>query len=198
MEYSGTIGKLVTELNKLPGIGPKSAQRLAFYILNGTMEDAEKLAKAIFEARKSILSCSICSNLTDTNPCVICSNASRDNSVLCVVEDPRDVAAIERSREFRGLYHVLRGVISPMDGVGPDDLTIGELLQRIQQGNFREMVLATNPSVEGEATAMYVAKLVQPLGVKVTRIAHGIPVGGDLEYADEITLARAFEGRREI
>jgi len=198
MEYPRSIAKLVGELNKLPGIGPKTAQRLAFHILNGPLEEAERLARAILDARKNIKYCSICSNLTDSDPCRICSNPNRDKSIICVVEDPRDVVAIERTREFRGLYHVLRGVISPMDGIGPDDLTINVLLDRLQDDEVKELIIATNPSIEGEATAMYISRLAKPLGVKVTRIAHGIPVGGDLEYADEITLARAFEGRREI
>jgi len=198
MEYPRSIAKLVGELNKLPGIGPKTAQRLAFHILNGPLEEAERLARAILDARKNIKYCSVCSNLTDSDPCRICSNPNRDRSIICVVEDPRDVVAIERTREFRGLYHVLRGVISPMEGIGPDDLTINVLFDRLQDDEVKELIIATNPSIEGEATAMYISRLAKPLGVKVTRIAHGIPVGGDLEYADEITLARAFEGRREI
>lgn len=198
MEYPASVAKLVNELNKLPGVGPKTAQRLSFFILKEPPEEAEKLARAIVEARRSIKYCSVCSSLTDTDPCSICRNSNRDRSIICVVEDPRDVISIERSREFRGIYHVLKGAISPMDGVGPDDLTISELLERLKGGEVREVVLATNSSVEGEATAMYIARLIQPMGIKVTRIAHGIPVGGDLEYADEVTLARAFEGRREM
>jgi len=198
MEYPGPVAKLVNELNKLPGVGPKTAQRLSFFILKQSPEEAEKLARAIVEARRSVKYCSVCSSLTDIDPCLICRNPNRDRSIICVVEDPRDVISIERSREFRGVYHVLKGAISPMDGIGPDDLTIRELLERLKEGNVKEVILATNSSVEGEATAMYVARLLQPMGIKVTRIAHGIPVGGDLEYADEITLARAFEGRREM
>lgn len=198
MEYPGPVAKLVNELNKLPGVGPKTAQRLSFFILKESPEEAEKLARAIVEARRSVKYCSVCSSLTDIDPCSICRNPNRDRSIICVVEDPRDVISIERSREFRGVYHVLKGAISPMDGIGPDELTIRELLERLKDGKVKEVVLATNSSVEGEATAMYVARLIQPMGIKVTRIAHGIPVGGDLEYADEITLARAFEGRREM
>lgn len=198
MEYPGPVVKLVNELNKLPGIGPKTAQRLAFFILNEPPEEAERLARTIAEARRSVKYCSTCSSLTDTDPCAICRNPSRDKSIICVVEEPRDVISIERSREFRGVYHVLRGAISPMDGIGPDDLTIKQLLERLKYNGIREVVLATNSTVEGEATAMYIARLIHPLGIRVTRIAHGIPVGGDLEYADEVTLARAFEGRREI
>ena len=198
MEYPGPVAKLVNELNKLPGVGPKTAQRLSFFILKEPPEAAEKLARTIVEARRSVKYCSVCSSLTDIDPCAICRNPARDKSVICVVEDPRDVISIERSREFRGVYHVLRGAISPMDGIGPDDLTIKELLARLEEGSVKEVVVATNSSVEGEATAMYIARLLQPIGTKVTRIAHGIPVGGDLEYADEVTLARAFEGRREM
>ncbi len=198
MELPVPVAKLVNELNKLPGIGPKTAQRLSFYLLNEPPEGAERLARIIVEARRSVTYCSICSSLTDTDPCAICSHPGRDKSIICVVEDPRDVVSIERSREFRGVYHVLRGAISPMDGISPDDLTIKELLARLKDGRVKEVVLATNSSVEGEATAMYISRLVQPMGIKVTRIAHGIPVGGDLEYADEVTLARAFEGRREM
>lgn len=198
MEYPGPVAKLVNELNKLPGVGPKTAQRLSFFILKESPEEAEKLARAIVEARRSVKYCSVCSGLTDIDPCAICSNANRDRSIVCVVEDPRDVISIEKSREFRGVYHVLKGAISPMDGIGPDDLTIRELIERLKKGNVHEVILATNSSVEGEATAIYLARLIQPMGIKVTRIAHGIPVGGDLEYADEVTLARAFEGRREM
>ena len=198
MEYPGPVAKLVNELNKLPGVGPKTAQRLAFFILNEPPEGAERLARTIIEARRSVKYCSVCSSLTDTDPCAICRNPSRDKTIICVVEEPRDVISIERSREFRGIYHVLRGAISPMDGIGPDDLTINQLLARLKDNSVKEVVLATNSTVEGEATAMYIARLIHPMGMKVTRIAHGIPVGGDLEYADEVTLARAFEGRREI
>lgn len=196
--YATPVAKLIEEFEKLPGIGHKTAQRLAFHVLNLPVEKAEGLATAIVEAKSKTKYCSICSNLTDVDPCGICSSSSRDHSSICVVEDPKDVVAMERTREFKGLYHVLHGAISPMEGIGPEDIKIKELLARIRDGNVKEVILATNPNIEGEATAMYVSKLLKPLGIKATRIAHGIPVGGDLEYADEVTLAKAFEGRREI
>lgn len=192
------VATLIEELSKLPGVGRKTAQRLAFYILSMDKDNVSKLAESIINAKKNIKYCSICNNLTDTDPCNICSNKKRDSSVICVVEDPRDVVAMERVREFSGLYHVLHGSISPMEGIGPEDIKIKELLQRIQEYPVKEIILATNPTIEGEATAMYISKLVKPLGIKTTRIAHGIPVGGDLEYADEVTLSKALEGRREI
>ena len=190
--------KLVDEFEKLPGIGHKTAQRLAFHVLKLSEAKVEGLANAILEAKKKTRFCSVCSNLTETDPCSICSGATRDRSTICVVEDPRDVVAIERTREFKGIYHVLHGAISPMQGIGPDDIKIKELLVRIKDGSVREVILATNPNIEGEATAMYVSKLMKPFGIRTTRIAHGIPVGGDLEYADEVTLAKALEGRREL
>jgi recombination protein RecR len=196
--YSTPVAKLIEELEKLPGIGHKTAQRLAFHILNLPEEKVFSLADAIKQAKLKTRQCSICSNLTDVDPCNICSGASRDSTLICVVEDPRDVVAMERTREYKGLYHVLHGAISPMEGIGPEDIKIKELLSRIKAGNIREIILATNPNIEGEATAMYISKLLKPLGIKTTRIAHGIPVGGDLEYADEVTLAKALEGRREI
>lgn len=196
--YAAPLARLIEELSKLPTVGPKTAQRLAFHMLSMDPADAEALAEAILEARRRIRNCSICANMTETDPCELCTNAQRDQSVICVVENPRDVAAMERSREFRGVYHVLQGAISPLDGVGPDDLRIAELLRRLADGAVREVIIATNPRVEGEATALYLSKVIKPLGVKVTRIAHGLPVGGDLEYADEVTLARALEGRREF
>lgn len=196
--YATPVAKLIEEFEKLPGIGHKTAQRLAFHVLNLNEEKVEGLASAIREAKLKTRYCSICSNLTDVDPCSVCSSSSRDNSAICVVEDPRDVVAMERTREFKGLYHVLHGAISPMEGIGPEDIKIKELLVRVNGGTVTEVILATNPNIEGEATAMYVSKLLKPLGVKVTRIAHGIPVGGDLEYADEVTLAKALEGRREI
>lgn len=196
--YAAPVAKLIEEFEKLPGIGHKSAQRLAFHVLNLSLDKAENLANAIREAKLKTRYCSICSNLTDIDPCGLCSSATRDRSLICVVEDPRDVAALERTREFKGLYHVLHGAISPMGGIGPDDIKIKDLLSRIRDGNIREVILATNPNVEGEATAMYVSKLLKPIGIRTTRIAHGIPVGGDLEYADEVTLAKAMEGRRDI
>ena len=196
--YAAPVAKLIEEFEKLPGIGHKTAQRLAFYVLGLSVEKADNLANAIRDAKLKTRYCSICSNLTEADPCSICSGSNRDKSVFCVVEDPRDVVAVERIREFKGLYHVLHGAISPMEGIGPEDIKIKELLHRIREGNIREVILATNPNVEGEATAMYISKLLKPLGIKTTRIAHGIPVGGDLEYADEVTLAKALEGRHEI
>ncbi len=196
--YAAPVAKLIEEFEKLPGIGHKTAQRLAFHVLNLPPEKAESLAAAIVNAKSKIKYCSICSNLTDVDPCNICSNASRERSSICVVEEPKDVVAMERTREYKGLYHVLHGAISPMEGIGPEDIKIKELLERVKDGNVKEVIIATNPNIEGEATAMYIAKLLKPLGIKTTRIAHGIPVGGDLEYADEVTLAKALEGRREI
>lgn len=196
--YADAVAKLIEELAKLPGIGPKTAQRLAFHILRGSKESAYSLAKAVVNAKEKVGYCSVCCNLTDVDPCRICSNTGRDRSLICVVEDPRDVAAFERTREFKGYYHVLHGAISPMEGIGPDQLRIKELLERIQSEELREVIIATNSSIEGEATAMYLAKLIKPLGIKVTRLAQGIPVGGDIEYADEVTLSRAFAGRREM
>lgn len=196
--YSDALGNLVDQLAKLPGIGRKSAQRLAFHILKQSDEEAQLLADAILTAKANIHYCSLCYNLTDKELCPICSNPERDDSVLCVVEDARDVIALERSNQFHGLYHVLHGAISPMDGVGPDQLKIKELLQRLQQHPAEEIIIATNTSIEGEATAMYLSNLLKPLGIKLTRIAQGLPVGGDIQYADEVTLARAFEGRWEI
>lgn len=196
--YAEPVSRLIAELGKLPGIGPKTAQRLAFYLLNVSEAEARGLANAIQAARDKIRYCSICGNLTEQDPCRICNDPKRDPAVVCVVEEARNVAALEKTGEYKGLYHVLHGVISPMEGVGPEDLTVGQLLQRLKGGKIQEVVLATNPNVEGEATAMYLARLIRPLGVKVTRIALGVPVGGDLEYIDEVTLARAFEGRREF
>ena len=196
--YTEPITRLIEEFSKLPGVGRKTAQRLAFHVVNMNTNDVESLAKAIVEAKREIRYCSICCNITDTDPCPICSNKNRDKSVICVVEDPRDVAAMERTKDYNGMYHVLHGVISPMDGVGPDMIRIKELIQRLSNQDVKEIIMATNPTVEGEATAMYIARLVKPMGIKVTRIAHGLPVGGDLEYADEVTISKALEGRREI
>lgn len=198
MLYAEPLAKLVACLHRLPGIGPKMAQRLALHLLNVPEEEARNLAQAIIEAREKIRRCSICSNLTDVDPCRICTDGGRDEGIICVVEEPRDVIALERTGEFRGKYHILHGAISPIDGIGPEQLTIKQLLDRLGRAAVREIVVATNPDVEGEATALYLAQLLKPLGIKVTRIAYGIPVGGDLEYMDEATLARAFEGRREI
>jgi len=196
--YAAPVAKLIEEFEKLPGIGHKTAQRLAFHVLNMSQEKAERLANAISEAKLKTKSCSVCGNLTDSDVCSLCSSENRDRSLICVVEDPRDVVAMEKIREFKGLYHVLHGAISPMQGIGPEDIRIKELLERISEGNVKEVIIATNPNIEGEATAMYISRLVKPLGINTTRIAHGIPVGGDLEYADEVTLAKALEGRREI
>jgi len=194
--YAEPLAKLIEELSKLPGIGPKTAQRLAFFILNSQPEVSSGLAQAIISAKEKIRYCEVCSNLTDHSPCNICVDANRNRTVICVVEQPQDVVAFEKTKEYKGLYHVLHGAISPMDGIGPDQLKLKDLLPRLE--NVREVVVATNPNIEGEATAMYLARLLKPLGVKVTRIAHGLPVGGDLEYADEMTLLKAFEGRREM
>ena len=196
--YTGPISRLIEEFSKLPGVGRKTAQRLAFHVINMNTNDVESLSKAIIDAKREIRYCSICCNITDTDPCSMCSNKNRDSSVICVVEDPRDVAAMERTREFKGKYHVLNGVISPMDGIGPDMIKIKELIVRLGKEDVKELIMATNPTIEGEATAMYIARLVKPMGIKVTRIAHGLPVGGDLEYADEVTIIKALEGRREI
>ena len=196
--YSPSIEKLIEAFEKLPSIGNKTAARLAFHMLDASEEETNEFINAIVNAKKNLKYCSVCFNISDTEPCNICSNATRDHSVICVVEDVRDVVAMERTHEFKGVYHVLHGSISPMNGVGPDDIKIKELLARLMNGEVKELILATNPRVEGEATAMYISKLVKPLGVKVTRIAHGIPVGGDLEYIDEVTLSRALEGRREM
>ncbi len=183
----------------MPGVGSKSAQRLAFHILSMSQAEANQLADAISEAKAQMKYCSVCGNLTDSDPCAICSNPSRDPRTICVVENPRDVAAMERVREYKGLYQVLHGAISPIDGIGPDDINIKSLIVRLQENpDIEEVILATNPNIEGEATAMYIARLIKPAGIKVTRIAHGIPVGGDLEYADEVTLSKAMEGRREL
>jgi len=189
--------RLIEELQRLPGIGPKGAQRLAFHILKTPREQADALADAVREVKERVTYCSICSNITDRDPCTFCSDPSRDAHVICVIEEPQNVSAIEKTREFRGLYHVLMGSISPLQGIGPDDLKIKSLLARVTEG-VTEVILATNPTVEGEATAIYLARLLKPLGVKVTRIATGIPVGSDLEYADEITVHKALEGRREV
>ena len=196
--YSPSIEKLIEAFEKLPSIGNKTAARLAFHILDATEEQTNEFVNAILDAKKNLKYCSICYNISDTDPCPICANQNRDHTTICVVEDVRDVVAMEKTHEFKGIYHVLHGSISPMNGIGPDDIKIKELLSHIMEGNIKEIILATNPRVEGEATAMYISKLVKPLGVKVTRIAHGIPVGGDLEYTDEVTLSKALEGRREL
>lgn len=195
LNYPQPLADLISGLSRLPGIGPKTAGRLAFYLLQQP-QVAENLANSIVRAQHEIRECSICCNYTDNDPCAICNGEKRNRSLLCIVEQPRDVVALEKTREFKGLYHVLHGVISPLEGIGPEQLTVAKLLTRVE--GIREVVMAMNPTVEGEATAMYLSKLLKPLGISVTRIAHGLPVGGDLEYADEITIARALEGRREI
>lgn len=196
--YSPSIEKLIESFEKLPSIGHKTAARLAFYMLNSSEEETKEFVNSILEAKRNLKYCSKCYNISDTDPCQICGNAKRNQSIICVVEDVRDIVAMERTHEFKGVYHVLHGSISPMNGVGPEDIKIKELLARLMDGQVKEVILATNPRVEGEATAMYISKLIKPLGVKATRIAHGIPVGGDLEYTDEVTLMKALEGRREL
>jgi len=197
--YTPSIEKLIESFERLPSIGHKTAVRLAFHVLDLSEEETSEFINSIVEAKKNLKYCSTCFNITETDPCPICSNTKRDHTSICVVEDVKDVIAMEKTHEFRGLYHVLHGSISPMNGVGPDDIKIKELLNRINsEEGIKEVILATNPRVEGEATAMYISKLIKPLGIKATRIAHGIPVGGDLEYTDEITLMKALEGRREI
>ena len=196
--YSPSIEKLIESFERLPSIGHKTAARLAFHILNSSEEETNEFIKSIQNAKRNLKYCSKCYNISDTDPCTICSNPKRDENIICVVEDVRDIIAIERTHEFKGVYHVLHGSISPMNGIGPEDIKIKELLARLMDGQVKEVILATNPRVEGEATAMYLSKLIKPLGITVTRIAHGIPVGGDLEYTDEVTLAKAMENRREI
>jgi len=199
MEYGvAPLERLVEQLESLPGIGHKSAGRLAFYLLRAPQEKAEAFVDAIKDAREKIRECTVCCNLADKELCPVCAAPARDRSVICVVEDARDVAAFERTREYTGLYHVLHGTISPMDGIGPEQLRVKQLLTRVANEDVEEVIMATNPTVEGEATAMYISRIVKPLGIKVTRLAYGIPVGGDLEYADEVTLTRAMEGRREF
>ena len=192
------VARLIEELHRLPGIGPKSAQRLAYHLLRAPKEEAQALAEAIIEVKERIKLCSVCQNTTDIEPCLICTDESRDRTVVCVVEEPLDILAIERTRAFKGLYHVLHGAISPMEGIGPEQLKVRELLERLRDGSVREVIMATNPNLEGEATAMYVGQLLQPLGVRVTRLARGLPMGGDLEYADDLTLSRALENRQEL
>lgn len=196
--YAKPLNKLINELSKLQGIGNKTAQRMAFNILDMDDKDAFAIAQAIIDAKTLMKYCSICGNLTDTDPCAICSDKDRDQSVICVVESPKEVAAMERIREFHGLYHVLHGAISPLEGIGPEDINLKSLIVRLQENDVKEIILATNPNIEGEATAMYIARLIKPSGIAVSRIAHGIPVGGDLEYADEVTLSKAMEGRRSL
>jgi recombination protein RecR len=192
------LTQLIAELQRLPGIGAKSAQRLAFHILKTPREDVERLTVAVRDVKDRIAHCSVCSNITDADPCAFCTSTDRQHSVICVVEEPANVTAIEKTREFRGVYHVLMGALSPLQGVGPDDLKIRSLLARVERGGVQEIILATNPNVEGEATAIYLAKLLKPLGMRVTRIAMGVPVGSDLEYTDEVTMHKAMEGRRDV
>ncbi len=196
--YAKPLNKLINEFSRLPGIGQKTAQRLAFHILSMDDREAMALAEAISDAKKNMTYCSMCGNLTDKDPCGICGDERRDSSVICVVESPKDVVAMEKIREYRGYYHVLHGAISPMDGIGPDDINLKSLIERLHDERVKELIIATNPTIEGEATAMYIARLIKPSGIRVSRIAHGIPVGGDLEYADEVTLLKAMEGRREL
>ncbi|MFV8830433.1 recombination mediator RecR [Alkalihalobacterium sp. APHAB7] len=198
MQYPEPIAKLMEGFMRLPGIGPKTASRLAFFVLDMKEDDVLDFAKALVNAKRNLTYCSVCHNITDTDPCRICEDTKRDRSIICVVQDAKDVIAMEKMKEYFGLYHVLHGAISPMDGVGPEDIKIPELLKRLQDETVQEIIIATNPNIEGEATAMYISRLVKPTGIKVTRIAHGLPVGGDLEYADEVTLSKAIEGRREI
>jgi len=190
------VGRLIEELNKLPGIGPKTAQRLTYFLLRAPQEQAQSLVEAILAVKEKVGLCSVCQNITEADPCLICRSNQRDHSIICVVEEPLDILALERSQSYNGLYHVLHGVISPMDGIGPEDIKIRELLARLQTGETTEVILATNPNLEGEATAMYLQRLISPLGIKLTRLARGLPFGSALEYADEVTLARALEGRQ--
>jgi recombination protein RecR len=196
--YPEPISKLIDGFMKLPGIGPKTAARLAFFVLGMKEDDVLELAKALVNAKRNLVYCSNCQNITDVDPCRICSDTSRDKSMICVVQEPKDLIAMEKTREFNGYYHVLHGAISPMEGIGPEDIKITELLRRLEDEEVKELILATNPNIEGEATAMYISRLVKPFGIRVTRIAHGLPVGGDLEYADEVTISKALEGRREL
>ena len=197
-DYARPVEELIAELKKLPGIGSKSAQRLAFHIVRASSSEARGLAESILNVTDSIRYCSVCYNITDVDPCFYCADPLRDRGLICVLEEPHNVVAVEKTREYRGLYHVLLGVLSPLNGIGPDQLKIKALLERLKDGQVEEVIVATNPSVEGEATALYLSKLIKPLQVRVTRIAMGVPVGGDLEYADEMTMARALEGRRDL
>jgi recombination protein RecR len=192
------VARLIEELHKLPGVGPKGAQRLAYHLLRTTAEEARALADAIVEVKDKISLCSVCQNTTDVDPCIVCSDEGRDRSIVCVVEEPLDILAVERTRAHKGLYHVLHGSISPMEGVGPEQLKVRQLLERLRDHTVKEVIMATNPNLQGEATSMYVSRLIQPLGVRVTRLARGLPMGGDLEYADDLTLARALENRQEL
>lgn len=198
MHYPEPIARLIDSFMKLPGIGPKTAGRLAFFVLSMKEDTVLDFAKALVDAKRNLRFCSVCGHITDVDPCHICQDQSRNRSLICVVQDPKDVIAMEKMRDYNGLYHVLHGAISPMDGIGPEDINVPDLLKRLQDEEVEELILATNPTIEGEATAMYISRLVKPSGIKTTRIAHGLPVGGDLEYADEVTLSKALEGRREL
>ncbi|MDN4076288.1 recombination mediator RecR [Fictibacillus terranigra] len=198
MHYPEPISKLIDSFMKLPGIGPKTAVRLAFFVLEMREDDVLDFGRALVNAKRNLIYCSNCFHITDRDPCMICDDSSRDRTTICVVHDSKDVIAMEKMKDFRGLYHVLHGSISPIEGIGPEDIKIAELLKRLADDTIQEIILATDPNIEGEATAMYIARLLKPTGIKVTRIAHGLPVGGDLEYADEVTLSKAMEGRREI
>ncbi len=196
--YEGAVQDLIDELGRLPGVGPKSAQRIAFHLLAADAADVSRLAKVLQTVKDQVRFCQVCGNVSEQDQCRVCRDPRRDLAVICVVEEPKDVVAIEKTREFRGRYHVLGGAISPIEGIGPDDLRVRELLVRLQDGVVTELILATDPNLEGEATATYLARLIHPMGIRITRLASGLPVGGDLEYADEITLGRAFEGRRQV
>lgn len=198
MYYPEPITKLIDSFMKLPGIGPKTAARLAFFVLNMKEEDVLAFGKALVNAKRDLGYCSVCGHITDQDPCAICKDERRDRSIVCVVQDPKDVIAMEKMKEYNGLYHVLHGAISPMEGIGPEDINVPDLVKRLQDETIKEVILATNPNIEGEATAMYISRLLKPSGIRTTRIAHGLPVGGDLEYADEVTLSKALEGRREL
>lgn len=198
MHYPEPISKLIDSFMKLPGIGPKTAGRLAFFVLEMKEDTVLEFAKALVDAKRNLQFCSECGHITDVDPCRICQDQGRDRSTICVVQDPKDVIAIEKMKDYKGMYHVLHGAISPMDGIGPEDINVPTLLTRLQNEEVKELILATNPTIEGEATAMYISRLVKPSGIHTTRIAHGLPVGGDLEYADEVTLSKALEGRREL
>ena len=198
MHYPEPISKLIDSFMKLPGIGPKTAQRLAFYVLNMKEDDVVNFSRSLMEVKRDLQFCSVCGHITDIDPCCICSDKNRDRSVICVVQDTKDVIAMEKMREYQGLYHVLHGAISPMDGIGPEDINVAPLIERLKDEEVKEIILATNPNIEGESTAMYISRLVKPIGIKSTRLASGLPVGGDLEYADEVTLSKAIEYRTEL
>jgi recombination protein RecR len=198
MHYPEPISKLIDSFMKLPGIGPKTAQRLAFYVLNMKEDDVVNFSRSLMEVKRDLQFCSVCGHITDIDPCYICQDKNRDRSIVCVVQDTKDVIAMEKMREYRGMYHVLHGAISPMDGIGPEDINVATLIERLKDDQIKEIILATNPNIEGESTAMYISRLVKPIGVKITRLAHGLPVGGDLDYADEVTLSKAIEYRTEL